>query len=46
MYEEEKQYIQIVESRFNPDLFGSLTKTLKQHCITSNIKAAREEKDW
>ncbi len=26
-------------------LCGSLTKSLNQHCITSDIKAAREEKD-
>jgi hypothetical protein len=45
MDEEEKQYIHIVESRFSIDLCGSLTKSLKQHCITSDRKAAREEKD-
>ncbi len=40
MYEEEKQYIHIEELRFN-----SLTKSLKQHCISSDRNAARDEKD-
>jgi hypothetical protein len=43
MDEEGKQNIHIVELRFNPDLYGSLTKSLKQHCITSNRNAAREK---
>jgi hypothetical protein len=45
MKKKSSTYTYIVELRFNPYLCGSLTKSLKQHCITSDTKAAREEKD-